>query len=1065
MNKAFYLNRRKITVGRIAALMAVAVGGTSTWSWFAGIGDIFSTTKSGPIAPLAAFTLLGLGAGLWMALRWPNRPLPRFVAGISVAVGLSAAVWALIAKVVSLPAQIEQWFVSGLSPQLGENSGLIAPLTGTLFAAAAVSLWLRLKEKYRDTGSALAGIVGSVGALKIAALASFPANGLINSTLWLSATAAAGFFFMAIALAVFPEGANTERTPPAHKWLEPLPVTICAALLVGMAIGAARYLRFEIRDRLGPQGVLATVNATMRSQILQWRHERLDDARFFSRAEFVARDVQDLYSNPSSPAAQKRILNWMKLVEGGDRYSQVALFDTNQTLRLATAGGAELNTPATEIRDAIQSGEVALSDVRTGLASLHMDLVVPVFATRGESPGLEEKTPIGALAFRIDPEQSLRALLNFWPVQVPSARATLFYIDRNGPEPIAQGSTTNRGTIKGRSADAFKREILIPEKSRLNGYLQERVEGGEVVVAYSREIEGLPWLLVTQMTRMAIYEPVRKEAFGLLAGIICVVSLAGFVSGFFIKRREAAEALRTLEAQRTQLALAERLRESEEQFRAMFELASIGMALVKIATGEFLRVNKKYCEITGYTREELLKMRVDDVTHPEDQERDRHAYRETVSMPGREYFVEKRYVRKDRAIAWVNISVTVVCDSDGVARTSLGAVEDVTSRKRLEEQYRQAQKMEAIGQLAGGVAHDFNNILAAMMMQLGLLESSPFLDEESRQGVAELTSHAQRAAGLTRQLLMFSRRSVMQARPLNLNHVVDNLLKMLGRIIGENIELEWRGASELPNAHADTGMMEQIIMNLVVNGRDAIRNSGRISITTAAVTLTEANAMGNPDAQAGEFVCLAVSDTGCGMDESILRHIFEPFFTTKEVGKGTGLGLATVYGIVKQHQGWVTVKSEVGRGSTFEVFIPSVSAMESRKIAKAPAGSIPRDNKTILLVEDDGAVRATTSILLRRHGYKTLEATNGREAIEIWEKERERIHLLLTDMVMPNGISGLDIAKRFCADKPDLDVIVTSGYSADLVQNDLAALGIVFLPKPADAAALGAALQQAFGSG
>jgi CheY-like chemotaxis protein len=367
----------------------------------------------------------------------------------------------------------------------------------------------------------------------------------------------------------------------------------------------------------------------------------------------------------------------------------------------------------------------------------------------------------------------------------------------------------------------------------------------------------------------------------------------------------------------------------------------------------------------------------------------------------------------------------------------------------LESQLRQAQKLEAVGQLAGGVAHDFNNILAAMMMHLGLLQMNAALDAETQQALKELDAQTRRAAALTRQLLMFSRRSVLAVRPLDLNEVVANLLKMLSRLIGEQIELRFDGMAGLPPVGADAGMLEQVLMNLVVNARDAMPKGGCITIRTRCEDLGGRDIRLNPNRRSGRFVSLAVADTGTGMEEATLKRIFEPFFTTKEAGKGTGLGLATVHGIVAQHRGWVEVESAPGQGTTFRVFLPSMVEATEPVAPVAPREELRRGRETVLLVEDDAKVRRSVCQALQALGYRVYEAANGQDAVRLWQEVGVQVQLLLTDMVMPEGMTGLELVESLQALKPGLKAIISSGYSAEIVQAGVPSeKGIVYLPKP-----------------
>ncbi len=371
-------------------------------------------------------------------------------------------------------------------------------------------------------------------------------------------------------------------------------------------------------------------------------------------------------------------------------------------------------------------------------------------------------------------------------------------------------------------------------------------------------------------------------------------------------------------------------------------------------------------------------------------------------------------------------------------------------RTQLEEKLRQAQKMEAIGQLAGGVAHDFNNILTVFMLQLSFMREYPSLDADMRESLGQLEESSKKAASLTRQLLMFSRRSVMRVVPLSLNETVENLGKMMMRLIGEHIELQIHVATCPIRISADPGMLDQVVMNLAVNARDAMPKGGRLTLSTRVVEFDAVEVLLQADRRPGRFACLTVQDTGCGMDDATRLRIFEPFFTTKGVGKGTGLGLATVYGIVAQHRGWVEVESAVGAGSVFRVFIPELGVVQP---TEPPPGFVPEaargGDETILLVEDDAAVREALAAYLRRLGYRVLGCRHGREALDCWQQERGNVDLLYTDMLMPEGINGLELVEQLRAESPRLKVVLSSGYSAELADGaGLEARRMAYLPKP-----------------
>lgn len=390
-------------------------------------------------------------------------------------------------------------------------------------------------------------------------------------------------------------------------------------------------------------------------------------------------------------------------------------------------------------------------------------------------------------------------------------------------------------------------------------------------------------------------------------------------------------------------------------------------------------------------------------------------------------------------------------------------VEDITDRLSLEAQLRQSQKMESVGQLAAGVAHDFNNMLTIIQGHAGLLLAKADPAKKNLTDSAQAIYFAsERAAGLTRQLLVFSRKNVIQRKLLDLREVVGQMSKMLRRLLGETVALEFVPPPELPLLHGDTGMLEQVLMNLVVNARDAMPKGGTLAITLERIEVTREFIQRHPEAREGLFVCLHVTDTGVGMDTTLISRIFEPFFTTKEVGKGTGLGLATVYGIVKQHDGWIEVASEVGQGSNFSVYLPA--SQETAQPAERdtdPAAFIRGGTETILVVEDESVLRDMALLILREAGYRILTAGTGWEALHVWEQEPGQIDLLLTDMVMPDGMSGVELAEKLLVRQPKLKVLFTSGYTVDKISEEfLEKNNARFLQKPYNRVTLAKAVRR-----
>jgi len=447
--------------------------------------------------------------------------------------------------------------------------------------------------------------------------------------------------------------------------------------------------------------------------------------------------------------------------------------------------------------------------------------------------------------------------------------------------------------------------------------------------------------------------------------------------------------------------------------------------------GKILFANKAFCAMTGYAPEEVLGKT------PNFLKSDKHDtafYRELweTVLAGRVWQGEIINRRKDGTLYNEEMTITPIREADGEISNFIAIKKDITQHLRFKEQLHHMQKMEAVGQLAGGVAHDFNNLLTIIHgnAQLVLADGS-HLKEESRRCLQHITDAAERAANLTRQLLAFGRKQDIQFQLLGLNQVIGNFTRMLKRVVGEQVVLQCRYAENLPPVSADIGMIEQILINLIINARDAMPTGGSIAITTEAVRIDAAYVDTHPEAQPGNFVCLTVSDTGTGIYPEYLPRIFEPFFTTKEAGKGTGLGLATVYGIVKQHQGWIDVSSQLGCGTAFKIFLPaSVSDVVEKRGSPTPLPPAVGHEK-ILLVEDDVDVRMIARNVLEASGYHVWEASDGLEALNIWKANAPQIDLLLTDVIMPGGLNGRELADRLQGERPGLKVILMSGYSPD----------------------------------
>jgi PAS domain S-box-containing protein len=621
-----------------------------------------------------------------------------------------------------------------------------------------------------------------------------------------------------------------------------------------------------------------------------------------------------------------------------------------------------------------------------------------------------------------------------------------------------------------------------------NKAVKYRSSDGSEYDAAKINLTGAPWSVLVQIPHDMAMQPARSFLYTVV-GIALLVFLLGALAAFYLSRQvttplsdfsTAAEEFASGDygrritvdrddelgnmasafnamAHKVQHAVLEReqhektlesanteLRDSENRYRQLVELSPDGILVHRDGVIQF--ANAAAVRILGaHTPRDLVHRPILDIVPPELHEAT--AARVTRIHAGQEptRLVEQNLRRLDGTSMHVE-TVAMRFQSEG-RPTVLSIIRDVTSRKRLEDQLRQSQKMEAVGQLAGGVAHDFNNLLTVIITYAELLLADRNEDKELSHDLHEILGAAERAAGLTRQLLAFSRRQLLQPKIVDLSQLTRDLQKMLGRLLPENIELVTNLATPLGCVSADAGQIEQVILNLVVNARDAMPDGGRIVIETADVELDGDSPLLPPASNGGAFVVLSVTDTGHGMDEETRLKIFDPFFTTKEPGKGTGLGLSTVYGIVKQSGGSINTYSEPGIGTAFRIYLP--------RVFEQPPVQAPRGNpleisgsETILLVEDDVRVRAAAERVLRGRGYTVITATDGADALEVASRHAGDIDLVITDLVMP-AMGGRELAQKLAAVRPNAKVLFMSGYTEDAAsRSSLMDPGAVFLSKP-----------------
>jgi two-component system cell cycle sensor histidine kinase/response regulator CckA len=506
--------------------------------------------------------------------------------------------------------------------------------------------------------------------------------------------------------------------------------------------------------------------------------------------------------------------------------------------------------------------------------------------------------------------------------------------------------------------------------------------------------------------------------------------------------------------------------ESERLYRSTFDAAPVGIAHMSL-TGEWLRVNQRLCDLLGYSRNELQSVAGQTAMECDSVAGEAESFAQMAAGTLDRYVVnEKRYTRRDGGFVWARVNMSVHRDSGGESQHYISVLEDITESRALEAQVRQASKMDAIGRLASGIAHDFNNILSVIMSYSEMLADDLTDIDPMRADLHEIRAAGARAVELTRQLLAFSRQQVLQPKLVDMNEIVAGMGKMLKRLIGASVELHADAAACTSNILVDPGQLEQVIMNLVVNARDAMPGGGTIRIGATEAYLDEAYASKHAGVKPGPHVRLAVSDTGVGMDKLTQARMFEPFFTTKEPGKGTGLGLATVFGIVRQSGGTIWVDSEPGRGTSFEIYFPTAQGLDDARpaVSTPDLGSL-RGTETILLVENELPVRVLAGAILRRCGYHVLESESSGDAFLLCEQHPATIHLLLTDVVMPR-MNGRQLAERLLMLHPEMKVLYMSGYTDDpIVRQGASAATVGFLQKPITPEMLARKVRETLASG
>jgi PAS domain S-box-containing protein len=798
---------------------------------------------------------------------------------------------------------------------------------------------------------------------------------------------------------------------------------IITIIVLAVIIGGGGWLYYRnqsIRERRAVHEMISTVSVLRAADLADWYRERsgnLDVARL---------GLDTLYALTSTNATTKtnvvrRLGNFCRVYE----YAAAIVTDTNGTIRAMAPTNFAFDPSVFQknAQAALHSSTIVRSDLRDSEDKnpspyfWWSHAVYPLMQTNG--------APIGTLSLVIDLRNFVFPRLDRWPVPTRTGRSVL--VMRTNDVVIFRSPTESQ--VVQQSSNTVRGRPTLVKLAMLGGtgVYDAQDASGEAVIASQCPVEGTPWLIQSRIDEREALGLLRRESreVALIIGLMLLIVGAGAKTYW----RQKALAL---------------TRASEERMRMLIDDAPEGVAICQDGTISY--ANATFQRMFGYADLDEIATKPVSVfwsalnQPPASDGAQQHEF----DTPGEYEGIARR---KDKTEFPIRVSMKSVTLPEG--RAHLAFVRDITESHKLEELVRQSQKMEGIGQLAGGIAHDFNNILAAMMMQTELLQRTQNLPPDVIEGLKQINSYSERAANLTRQLLLFSRKQVLQPRNVDLNELVLSMTRMLQRIIGEHYSLKLHLSSPAVQTRADAGMLDQVLLNLVNNARDAMSGGGEIVVEIGQITLSAAQAQTIPEAREGVYAYLSVVDQGVGIPPENLKHIFEPFFTTKSPGKGTGLGLATVFGIVQLHRGFITINSEVGRGTTIQIHLPMISTTPETKTETSFFAKTHRGSETVFVVEDEEAVRELTRTILEASGYKVIEAANGLEAQRIWKDVKGEVDLLFTDMVMPEGVSGWELADKFRQQNPELKVIFASGYSAEYANRELRLKnGQLFLQKP-----------------
>lgn len=1000
-----------------------------------------------PMAPSTA--LLFIAHGVALGLRARLVLSPRVYRAVAAVDGVAAlvALTLLACSSVGIRSPLEHLGMDIAGQVRGTPIGHMSPVTAACFLLASVSAVGSLSRFAAHSAGRLIAVasasllLGTSSVFLLAYLYGRPLlyrGGLIPPAL--NTTAAFAMLGLGLLMAIGRRGVTSEalhERTRASVWF----LVVFILLAAGMITASHYYYQdYEKHRRVEMERELSAIADLKVSEITHWRKERLGDGMVLFDNDAFSVLVQRCIETPQDVPSCERLRSWLRHFKDSYHYDRVFFLDATGVERVAAPATPASATPGLRsmVSESLRSRQVTFLDFHRDAPDLpiHLSILVPIYAVT------ESDRALGVLVLRIDPDVDLYPIIRRWPT--PSQTAETVILRRDGDDALFLNELRfQKGTALALREPLSSDHLPTARAVRGDQGIFSGVDcRGVEVLAALRSVPGSPWFLVARMNAAEVYAPLTERLWLMVLLVMTLVLGSGAALGL-VWRQQNTHFYR--EKYQVELALA---REQERYSDLVANLQDVVFSLD--LGGHFQYVSPAIERVYGYRQEEMVGRHFSAFVHPEDLPKLAEVVARILggSAEPHEFraYDKSGRIRHLRATGRVRMERGYPIGLDGV-------IIDFTDLWNAEEQLRVSQRLEAVGRLAGGVAHDFNNLLSVILSYAGFAADALRESDPVRADIVEIQTAGQRAATLTRQLLAFSRKQVLDPQALNLNEVVAGIESMLRRLLGEDVDIEVHLAQDIDSVMADVGQIEQVIMNLAVNARDAMPQGGKLTIETFNIELDGAYAAQHIATKPGRYVLLSVTDTGAGMDAEIRQHIFEPFFTTKEKGKGSGLGLATVYGIVKQSGGNIWVYSEPGCGTTFKIYLPRVDALAT-DVRRISTSVLATGDETVLIVEDEEAVRRAAERMLRSAGYVVLTAGSGIDALVLCQDGHKTIDLLLTDVVMPQ-MSGRDLAEKAVKLRPGLKVLYMSGYTDNaIVHHGVLDPGMHFIGKPFATAAL-----------